>query len=88
MILPRVSSLVVLGLGFSVPTPKAQRLISGQEHRFHKWFVRALSEIKANTQKGEIKDELQTNGSYKIRQIIIKILEYTHIRIHPSAKSK
>jgi len=67
LILPRVSSLVVSGLGFSVPTPKAQGLISGQEQRFHKWSVMALNEIKANTQKGEIKDEPQTNGSYKIR---------------------
>ena len=48
----------------------------------------ALSKIKPNTQKVEIKDEPQTNGSYKIRQIIIKILEYTHIPIYPWAKSK
>jgi len=41
----------------------------------------ALSEIKTNIQKRKTKDELQTNGSYKIRQIIIKIMEYTHI--HP-----
>jgi len=41
----------------------------------------ALSEIKANTQKRETKDESQTNGSYKIRQIIVKIMEYIHI--HP-----
>ena len=46
----------------------------------------ALSEIKTNTPNQEMKDELQTNGSYKIRQIIIKIIEYTHI--HPWAKSK
>ena len=50
----------------------AQDLISGQEQRFHKWFVMALSEIKTNIQKQETKDESQTNGSYKIRQIIIK----------------
>ena len=43
----------------------------------------ALSEIKTNTQKQETKDESQTNGSYNIRQIIIKIMEYTHIHIHP-----
>ena len=49
--------------------------------------VMALSEIKTNIQKREIKDEPQTNGSYKIRQII-KIMEYTHIHIHPWAKSK
>ena len=48
----------------------------------------ALSEIKTNTQKSETKDELQTNGSYKIRQIIIKIMEYTCIPIHPEAKSR
>ena len=40
----------------------------------------ALSEIKTNIQKWESKDEPQTNGSYKIRQIIIKIMEYTPIR--------
>ena len=38
----------------------------------------ALSEIKANIQKRKAKDEPQTNGSYKIIQIIIKIMEYTH----------
>jgi len=39
----------------------------------------ALSEIKTNIQKQETKDEPETNGSYKIKQIIIKIMEYTHI---------
>ena len=43
----------------------------------------ALSEIKTNTHKLETKDEPQTNGSYKIRQIIIKIMEYTHVHLHP-----
>ena len=85
LILPRVSSLVIWGLGVSAPTPKAQGLISGQEWRFHKWFVIALRESKANIPKWETKDEPQTNCSYKIRQIIIKILEYTHI--HPWAYS-
>ena len=46
----------------------------------------ALSEIKTNIQKQEPKDEPQTNDSYKIRQIIFKIMEYTHI--HPQSKSK
>ena len=41
----------------------------------------ALSEIKTNAQRRETKDEPQTNGSYKIRQIIIKIIEYTHIHL-------
>ena len=42
----------------------------------------ALSEIKINIQKRETKDEPQTNGNYKIRQIIVKnngilkIMEY------------
>ena len=36
----------------------------------------ALSEIKTNIWKRETKDEPQINGSYKIRQIIIKIIEY------------
>ena len=48
----------------------------------------ALSEIKTNIQNQETKDEPQTNDSYKIRQIIIKMMEYTHIHIHPWAKSK
>ena len=72
------------GLGVSAPIPKAQGLISGQEQRFHKWFIMALSEIKTNIQKQETKEEAQTSGSYKTRQIIIiKIMEYTHIHIHP-----
>jgi len=43
-------------------------------------------EIKTNIQKPETKDEPKTNGSYKVRQIVIKIMEYTHI--HPWGKSK
>ena len=38
----------------------------------------ALSEIKTNIQKRETKDEPETIGSYKIKQIIIKIMEYTY----------
>ena len=45
----------------------------------------ALSEIKTNIPKWESEDEPQTNGSYKIKQIIIKIMEYTHIHIQPWA---
>ena len=41
----------------------------------------ALSEIKTNIQKWETKDEPQTNGSYKIMKVIIKIMEYTHIHM-------
>ena len=48
---PWVSSLIVQGLGISALTPKAQGLISGQEQRFHKWFVMTLSEIKTNIPK-------------------------------------
>ena len=48
----------------------------------------ALREIKTNIQKWETKDEPQTNGSYKITQIIIKIMEYTYIHIYPWAKSQ
>ena len=51
LILRRVSSLVIQGLGVNAPTPKAQGLISGQERRFHKWFVMALRESKTNIQK-------------------------------------
>ena len=42
----------------------------------------ALIETKTNIQKQETKDEPQTNGSYKIRQIIIKIMAYIHTRTH------
>ena len=73
-------------VGVSAPTTKAQGLISGQEWRLHKWFVMALSEIKTNIPKQESKDESQTNGSYKIRQIIIKIIECTHIHLWSKSK--
>ena len=43
----------------------------------------ALGDIKRNIQERETKDETQTNGSYKIRQMIFKLMEYTHIHIHP-----
>ena len=62
-------------------------MISSQEQRFYKWLVMTLSEIKTDIQKQETKDEPWTNGSYKIRQIIIKIMEYTHKHIHPCVKS-
>ena len=39
----------------------------------------ALRECKTNIRKQETKGEPQTNGSYKIRQIIVKIIEYTPI---------
>jgi len=45
--------------------------------------VMALSEIKTNIHKEETKDEPPKNGSYKIGQIIIKIMQYTHVHIHP-----
>ena len=75
MVLPRVSSLVVKCFGVSAPTPKAQALISGQERRFHSQFVMALRGSKTNIQRQETRDELQKYGIYKIRQIIIKIME-------------
>ena len=83
-----VSSFVVQGLGVSVPTPQAQGLISGQERKLHKWFVMALKESKSNIQKWETKDEPQTNGSYKVRKIIIKIMEYTYIYIYTHEQSE
>ena len=43
----------------------------------------ALGEIKIDLKEQETKDESQTNGSYKIRQIIINTTEYTDIHIHP-----
>ena len=46
----------------------------------------ALRQSKTTIEKQETKDEPQTNGSYKIRQIIMKIMEYTHIHTHPGAK--
>ena len=41
-ILPRVISLVDWALEVSAPTPKAQNLISDQERKFHKQFVRTF----------------------------------------------
>ena len=41
----------------------------------------ALRESKTDIQKQETKDEAQINGSYKIRQLIIKIME-SHIHIY------
>ena len=79
---PRVSSLVVQGLRISSPTPKAQGLISGLK-RDSTSGLYGISETKTNIQRQETKDEPQTNGSYKIRQIIIKIMEYTHVHIYP-----
>ena len=35
-----------------------------------------------NIQKLETEDEPQINGSNKIRQLIIKVVEYTNIHIH------
>ena len=62
-------------------------MTSGQEQRFHKWLVMALSEIKTKIQKQETKDEPQTNGSYKIRQKIIKIIDI-HIYIYTYEQSQ
>ena len=42
----------------------------------------ALHEIKTNIQKQETKKESHTNGSYKIRQIMLKIVEYMHIHVY------
>ena len=42
----------------------------------------ALSEIKRKKEKKETKDEPQTNVSYNIREVIIKIVECTYIHIH------
>ena len=46
----------------------------------------ALTESKTNIQKLETNDESLTNGSYKIRQMVIKMMDYAHI--YPWAKSK
>ena len=82
MTLHSVSPLVVLDLGVSALTPKAQSVLSGQEQRFHKRFVMVLSENMRNMQKRDSKHEPKTKGSYKIRQVM-KIMEYTHICVHP-----
>ena len=55
-------------------------MISGQERRFHKYFVMALSEIKTNIQNEEPKLNPRLMAVKKIRQII-KIMEYTHMHI-------
>ena len=48
----------------------------------------ALREIKTNIQKTETKDESKTNGSYKIRQIIIKVMSYTPMSIVKTVQQK
>ena len=50
----------------------------------------ALKGIKANTQKQEIEDKPQTNGKYKIRQVIPKSKEHihTHKKNQNSTKKK
>ena len=48
----------------------------------------ALKGIKANTQKQEIEDKPQTNGKYKIRQIITKTMEHTHTLTHTHTYTK
>ena len=48
----------------------------------------ALIEVKINIQNREITGEPQTNGTYKIRQIVIKIMEYTHLYIYIQEKSQ
>ena len=42
----------------------------------------ALDEIKTNLKERETKDESQANGSYKIRQVIIKTMKHTHTHIY------
>ena len=48
----------------------------------------ALGESKTNAQKLGIKDVSQTNGSYKIRQIIVKIMEYAYIYTHEQSENR
>ena len=85
LILLRVSSLVVKGVGVSAPTPKAQGLISGQEQDSTSgllWHSVRLKQISQN-KKPKMNPRQMGFGSYKIRQIRIKIMECTHI--HPWA---
>ena len=80
LIPPRVSSLVIQGLGVSAPTPKAQGLT-------HKWVCYSTKWDQNKYPKMGNQRWTPKNGSYKIRQIIIKIMEYTHIHIYPWTKS-
>ena len=50
--------------------------ILAREVRFHRWFVMVINGIKTNTLKQETKCLHQTNGKYKIRQILTKIMNY------------
>ena len=81
MILPRVrGSLVVQGQHFH---SKGSGLYLWPQNRDSKGvFFMTLNGIKISTQKQETKESPQTNGNYKIREIITKIMEYTHIHIH------
>ena len=45
--------------------------------------VMALNGVKTYTQKQETNGTPQANDNYKIRQIITKIMEYTHTHMCP-----
>ena len=86
LILPSVcSSLVVLESLFPLQKLRAWSLVRNKDSThglLHHW-VRWKQIPQTRNQRWT-----QTNGSSKIRQIIIKIMRYTHIHIYPWAKSK
>ena len=63
---------------------RAKSLI--RELRVYRWFVVALDAIKtdthSHTHKQKARDEPQISGNYKISQIIIKVMKYTHTYTH------
>ena len=61
-----------------LPFQRLRAQILTRKVRFHRWFVMAIKGIKTNTLKQETKCLHQTNGKYKIRQILTKIMNYIH----------
>ena len=48
----------------------------------------ALTGIKTSTLKQETKCKPQTNGKYKIRQVLTKIIGYIHMHAHTEKKKQ
>ena len=73
LILPKVRSLVVYSWS-QCPLSKGSGLDLWSGTKIPQVVCYGKNEIKTNSHEWETKDKPQTNGSYKIRQIIIKIM--------------
>ena len=78
--------MAVQSLG-STPTSKALGLISGQGSEIPQVVCNGIKGDKTNTVKQEMDYKPQTNGRYKIRQVLTKTWEiYTHKQNQNSEK--